>query len=105
MTNLWLETIFHLCPHRAMVEGAYFLVRLTRYEIANKKPIAAYTAVKMVIFAGINKVKTPRDAAENTITRATYLSPRALLLNLEFCHILPARAIKVIAIIRIDQTI
>jgi len=59
----------------------------------------------MVIFAGINKVKTPRDVAENNIRRATNLSPRALLFNLEFCHILPAKAINVIAIIRIDQTI
>lgn len=45
----------------------------------------------------------PRARADINITRATNLIPLGLLPNLEFCHILPASAIKVIPIIRIDQ--
>lgn len=48
-------------------------------------------------------VKIPSAKADTNITRPTNLMPLALLFNLEFCHILPASAIKVIAIIRIDQ--
>jgi len=45
----------------------------------------------------------PSARADINITRPTNLIPLALLFNLEFCHILPASAIKVMAIIRIDQ--
>ncbi|CAB4333659.1 unannotated protein [freshwater metagenome] len=45
----------------------------------------------------------PRVRAEINITRATNLTPLGLLPNLEFCHMFPASAIKVIPIIRIAQ--
>jgi hypothetical protein len=60
--------------------------------------------VKGVRDDGIKIVKNPKAAAAKNITRATNFNPAALLFNLEFCHIFPAKAIKVIAIIRIDQT-
>lgn len=53
--------------------------------------------------AGIKIVNMPNAKAETNITRPTNLMPLALLFNLEFCHIFPVSAIKVIAIIRIDQ--
>ena len=65
-------------------------MRLTRYEIEKPKPIAAYAIANGVRLAGIKIVRKPRAVA---------------LFNFEFCHILPARATKVIAIIRIDQII
>ena len=60
--------------------------------------------VKGVSFTGINIVKKPRAAAAINITRATNRRAVALF-NFEFCHIFPESAIKVIAIIRIDQII
>ena len=61
--------------------------------------------VKGVRVEGIKIVKKPRDAAAKNITLPTNFNAAALLLNFEFCHIFPAKANKVIAIIRIDQTI
>ena len=73
--------------------------------MAKPKPITAYPIAKGVRVEGIKIVKKPRDAAAKNITLPTNFNPAALLFNLEFCHIFPAKAIKVIAIIRIDQAI
>jgi len=73
--------------------------------MAKPKPITAYPIAKGVRVAGIKIVKNPRDAAAKNITLPTNFNPAALLFNFEFCHIFPAKANKVIAIIRIDQTI
>lgn len=79
-------------------------MRLSRYEIEKVKPIAAYPRANGVSLAGMKMVKNPRPAAAINITLPTKRSAGALF-NLEFCHIFPARAIKEIAIIRIDQII
>ena len=73
--------------------------------MAKPKPITAYPIANGVRVVGIKIVKKPRDAADKNITLPTNFNPAALLFNFEFCHILPESAIKVIAIIRIDQTI
>ena len=73
--------------------------------MAKLKPITAYPIANGVRVEGIKIVKKPRDAAAKNITLPTNFNAAALLLNFEFCHIFPARANKVIAIIRIDQTI
>jgi len=72
--------------------------------MAKIKPINAYPIANGLRFAGINMVNKPKAAADTNITRPTNLSP-AWLFNLEFCHILPASASRVMPIIRIDQTI
>ena len=73
--------------------------------MAKPKPITAYPIANGVRVVGIKIVKKPRDAAAKTITMPTYFKAAALLVIFEFCHIFPANASKVIAIIRIDQTI
>ena len=65
----------------------------------------AYPIANGVRVDGIKIVKKPRDAAAKNITLATNFKAAALLFNLEFCHIFPANANKVIPIIRIDQSI
>ena len=69
------------------------------------KPITAYPIAKGVRVEGIKIVNKPRDAAAKNMTLPTNFKPAALLVSFEFCHIFPAKANKVIAIIRIDQTI
>ncbi len=73
--------------------------------MAKPKPITAYPIANGVRVAGIKIVKNPREAAAKNITLPTNFKPAALLVNFEFCHIFPAKANKVMAIIRIDQTI
>ena len=73
--------------------------------MAKPKPITAYPIAKGVRVAGIKIVKKPRDAAAKNITLPTNFNAAALLLNFEFCHIFPASATNVIAIIRIAQII
>ena len=91
-------------PASGKCRGYYFRIRLIRYEIEKPKPITAYPIVNGVRLAGIKIVKKPRPDAATNITRPT--KPReAALFNFEFCHIFPESAIKVIAIIRIDQII
>ena len=53
---------------------------------------------------GIKIVKKQRPAAAMNITFATKPNDEAVF-NFAFCHIFPAKASNVIAIIRIDQTI
>ena len=91
-------------PASGKSRGYYFRIRLIKYEIEKAKPITAYPIATGVRLAGMKIVKKPRPAAATNITRPT--KPRAAaLFNFEFCHIFPARAIKVIPIIRIDQII
>ena len=71
--------------------------------MAKPKPITAYPMAKGVREAGINIVNSPREKAQINITRPIKRRPAALLFNFEFCHIFPAKAISVMAIIRIDQ--
>ena len=71
--------------------------------IAKPKPITAYPIVNGVKLAGIEIVRKPSDKAAKNITLPTNCNPAGLLFNFEFCHILPAKAIKVTPIIRIDQ--
>ena len=73
--------------------------------MAKPKPITAYPIANGVRVEGIKIVKKPRDVAAKNITLPTNFNAAALLVNFEFCHIFPAKANKVIAIIRIDQTI
>lgn len=47
-------------------------------------------------------VNSPRASADKNITRPMNLIPAAFV-NFEFCHILPASAIKVMPIMRIAQ--
>ena len=75
-----------------------------RYEMEKLKPIIAYAIAKGVNSFGIKIVKKPRPAAAMNITFATKPNDAAEF-NFEFCHIFPARASKVIAIIRIAQII
>jgi len=91
-------------PASGKSRGYNFRNRLIRYEREKPKPMTAYAIANGVSGTGIKIVKKPRPAAAMNITRAT--KPRAdALFNFEFCHMFPARAIKVIPIIRIDQII
>ncbi len=75
-----------------------------RYEIEKPKPIIAYPMVNGVNWVGINIVKKPRPAAAMNITLPTKPNDEAVF-NFAFCHIFPASASKVMAIIRIAQII
>ena len=75
-----------------------------RYETEKPKPITAYAIANGVNSFGIKIVKKPRPAAAMNITLPTKPNDEALF-NFAFCHIFPARASNVIAIIRIAQII
>jgi len=72
------------------------------YAAAKPNPIPAYPSVNRFNSAGIAKVSKPSPNADTSITNAACLMPYSLAVR-ETTNIFPVSAIKVTAIMRIDQ--